>query len=64
MKINILNHRGFTLVEVMIAITVLSFIMIAVVSITGSSQNTKDRKSAKNEKRGGNRRGPGQKEMR
>jgi prepilin-type N-terminal cleavage/methylation domain-containing protein len=37
------NHSGFTLIEVMIAITLLSFIMIAVVSITSSSQTTKDR---------------------
>ncbi len=37
------NQYGFTLIEVMIAITLLSFIMISVVSITGSSQQTKDR---------------------
>ena len=40
---NIKNQFGFTLIEVMIAITILSFIMISVVSITGSSQATKDR---------------------
>lgn len=37
------NQNGFTLIEVLIAITILSFIMISVVSITGSSQATKDR---------------------
>lgn len=37
------NQQGFTLMEVMIAITILSFIMIAVVSTTDSSQQVKDR---------------------
>jgi len=37
------NQHGFTLMEVMIAITILSFIMIAVVSTTDSSQQVKDR---------------------
>ena len=32
-----LNHKGFTLLEVLIAITVLSFIMLGIVSITDSS---------------------------
>ncbi|MEX1099595.1 MAG: prepilin-type N-terminal cleavage/methylation domain-containing protein, partial [Bacteriovoracaceae bacterium] len=37
---NILNRLGFTLVEVMISIAILSFIMLAVISVTGSSQDT------------------------
>lgn len=36
-KKNILNAKGFTLLEVLIAITVLSFIMLGIVSITDSS---------------------------
>ena len=38
-----LNHSGFTLIEVLIAITILSFIMITVVSVTDSSIQIKDR---------------------
>tara|TARA_B100001971_G_scaffold61895_1_gene56846 strand:+ start:46477 stop:47388 length:912 start_codon:yes stop_codon:yes gene_type:complete len=36
-KNSLFNQRGFTLLEVLIAITVLSFIMIGIVSITDSS---------------------------
>jgi len=37
------NQSGFTLMEVLIAITILSFIMVAVVTITDSSLNMKER---------------------
>lgn len=37
------NQAGFTLFEVMIAITILSFIMVSVITITETSQNTADR---------------------
>lgn len=37
------NQNGFTLLEVLIAITVLSFIMIGVIAMTSSTQNTADR---------------------
>lgn len=36
----ILNESGFTLLEVMIAIAILAFIVTAIVSVTGSSQDT------------------------
>lgn len=39
----IINQTGFTLLEVMIAITILAFIMISVVSIQNNSQEAKDR---------------------
>lgn len=39
----IFNQNGFTLIEVLIAITILSFIMLAIVSTTDSSQQVKDR---------------------
>lgn len=38
-----LGHAGFTLIEILIAITLLSFVMMSVVSITGGSIETKDR---------------------
>lgn len=37
------RQKGFTLLEVMISILILSFIMIGVLSITENSQNAKDR---------------------
>lgn len=37
------KEKGFTLIEVMIALAILSFIMIAVISITDSSQETASR---------------------
>ncbi len=40
--------RGFTLIEILIAITILSFITIGVVTITENSMNTKDRTSQLN----------------
>lgn len=36
----ILNERGLTLIEVLIAIVILSFIVLGIASITGSSQDT------------------------
>lgn len=35
-----LYQRGFSLIEVMVAIAILSFIVMAIVSVTGSSQDT------------------------
>ncbi len=43
------NQKGFTLVEIMIAILLLAFITIAVVTITENSINTKDRTTQLNE---------------
>lgn len=37
------NNRGFTLIEILIAITLLAFVTIAVVSITDNAITTKDR---------------------
>ncbi len=37
------NEKGFTLLEVMIAIALLSFVVIAIVQITGGAQDTVDR---------------------
>ncbi len=37
------NQKGFTLFEVMIAITILAFIMVSVISVTETSQTTADR---------------------
>ena len=37
------NNKGFSLLEVIIAITLLSFMMLAVVQIIGNSTNTKER---------------------
>jgi prepilin-type N-terminal cleavage/methylation domain-containing protein len=37
------NDRGFTLIEVMIAIVILSFIVIAIIQITGGAQEQVDR---------------------
>lgn len=38
-----LDQKGFTLFEVMIAITILAFIMVSVISVTETSQNTATR---------------------
>lgn len=38
-----LNEKGFTLIEVMIAIVLLSFIVIAIIQITGGAQEQVDR---------------------
>jgi prepilin-type N-terminal cleavage/methylation domain-containing protein len=43
------NDRGFTLIEVLIAILLLSFITIGVVTITENAMNTKDRTTQLNE---------------
>jgi prepilin-type N-terminal cleavage/methylation domain-containing protein len=37
------NDNGFTLMEVLIAITILSFIMVSIITIQDNSQTTKDR---------------------
>lgn len=37
------NQKGFTLIEVMIAVTILSFIMIGVITLTNQSFDQKDR---------------------
>jgi prepilin-type N-terminal cleavage/methylation domain-containing protein len=37
------NDKGFTLLEVMIAIALLSFVVVAIVQITGGAQDTVDR---------------------
>lgn len=42
---SLLNQRGFTLFEVMISITILAFIMMSVISISESTQNTAERVS-------------------
>jgi prepilin-type N-terminal cleavage/methylation domain-containing protein len=39
----VFNQRGFTLLEILIAITLLAFITLGVVSITEDATNTKDR---------------------
>jgi prepilin-type N-terminal cleavage/methylation domain-containing protein len=40
---SVFNNRGFTLIEILIAITLLAFITIGVVSITQNAADTKDR---------------------
>ncbi|MGE3610063.1 MAG: type II secretion system protein J [Bacteriovoracaceae bacterium] len=40
---SVFSNRGFTLIEILIAITLLAFITIAVVSITDNAIHTKDR---------------------
>ena len=37
------NQKGFTLLEVLIAITILSFIMLGVIAVSTSTQNTAER---------------------
>jgi prepilin-type N-terminal cleavage/methylation domain-containing protein len=43
MKAFRVNQKGFTLIEVLVAITLLSFLMISIFTITDSSIETKDR---------------------
>lgn len=42
-KLDLTNEAGFTLIEVLIAITLLSFVMLSIVAVTDSSMQTKDR---------------------
>jgi prepilin-type N-terminal cleavage/methylation domain-containing protein len=43
------HQAGFTLVEILIAITILSFVMLSIITITDSSITTKDRVIAEDE---------------
>ncbi len=43
-----IGERGFTLLEILIAITLLGFITLGVVSVTQDAMNTKDRTTEKN----------------
>jgi len=42
-SISVFNNRGFTLIEILIAITLLAFITLGVVSVTENAFRTKDR---------------------
>lgn len=45
---SVFNNRGFTLLEILIAITLLAFISIGVISVTQNAFDTKDRTSEAN----------------
>jgi prepilin-type N-terminal cleavage/methylation domain-containing protein len=43
LRFNMKDSRGFTLIEIMVAITLLAFLMISIFNITNNSIDTKDR---------------------